>query len=133
MQIVIDLLRRTIPRPLRDVLRRPRISLERLASKATFRLGHSETVSIMPDWSVRCHPLCVGEFNKIPSEPSQQSEMKCFISYCVPGMRFLDIGAHWGVFTLAALHYGGPTVSALCIEASRAAAKVLRSNLELNG
>jgi len=48
-------------------------------------------------------------------------------------MRLLDVGAHWGIFTLAALRYGGSDVRAVCVEPSSDAARVLRRNLSLNG
>ncbi|HRJ08512.1 MAG TPA: FkbM family methyltransferase [Prosthecobacter sp.] len=44
----------------------------------------------------------------------------------------MDVGTHWGMFTLAALHYGGPEARCLDIEASDAAARVLKDNLALN-
>jgi len=47
-------------------------------------------------------------------------------------MRFIDIGAHHGFYTLAALHYGGAEARAMAIEASPAAALVLHKNVVLN-
>jgi FkbM family methyltransferase len=58
--------------------------------------------------------------------------MNNFVAQCTPGMQLVDVGAHWGIFTLAALRYGGSNTRAICIEASRAAAGILTTNLSLN-
>jgi FkbM family methyltransferase len=47
-------------------------------------------------------------------------------------MRLLDVGAHWGTFTLAASHFSGNSAEIVCVEPSPAVVKVLRANLELN-
>lgn len=65
-------------------------------------------------------------------DPSQTQEMDVFIGYCSQDMTLVDVGAHWGAFTLAALHYGGLLANTICIEPSSAAAKILRHNLQLN-
>ena len=132
-KILTNLIRLIIPRSWRNTLRRPSVTAARLRAKIEFGLGRSSIVSIRPECSVRCHPICVTEFSVFQNDPAQNAEMEDFIAHCRPGMRLLDVGAHWGVFTLAALHYGGPDVRALCVEPSPNAARVLRRNLSLNG
>jgi FkbM family methyltransferase len=55
-----------------------------------------------------------------------------FIRECPPGIQLLDIGAHYGFFALAAVHYGGPSARVLCVEASPNAASILNSTIALN-
>lgn len=83
--------------------------------------------------TVRCHPLCVREFKVFINDAAQRREMRDFLSRCRPGMQLLDVGAHWGAFTLAALTRQGRSARALCIEASTSAAVMLRKNLGFNG
>ncbi len=127
-----NLIRAVLPRAVRNALRKPSVTLGRVVSKLK-RLGGGVTqVQVMPGWTVKCHPMCEGEFGVFQNDPEQGREMKNFISLASPGMQFLDVGTHWGVFTLAALHYGGPQARVLGIEASDEAAKVLRDNLAIN-
>jgi FkbM family methyltransferase len=76
--------------------------------------------------------MCEGEFSVFQNDPEQGEEMKNFIGMASPGMQFLDVGTHWGIFTLAALHYGGPQARVLGIEASDEAARIFRDNLKIN-
>jgi FkbM family methyltransferase len=102
-------------------------------AKIESAFGKSSVLFIRPEWSVHCHPICVPEFNVFQNDPAQYAELEDFIAQCRPGMRLLDVGAHWGIFTLAALRYGGTDVRALCVEPSRDAVSILKQNLSLNG
>jgi FkbM family methyltransferase len=62
----------------------------------------------------------------------QAAELDTFIAYCTPRMQFLDVGAHYGLFSLAAIRFGGSTAKAVAVEASANAAKILRANLAAN-
>jgi FkbM family methyltransferase len=75
----------------------------------------------------------VPDFAVFEADPAQHAEMNDFVAHCQPGMRLLDVGAHWGIFTLAALRYGGSDVRAVCVEPSPDAVSILRQNLSLNG
>lgn len=130
--LVTKLARALLPRSVRNAIRRPGASIERLKSRWKRLRGEVSEVAVMPDWTVKCHPMCAGEFSVFQWDPEQGCEMKNFISLAAPGMKFLDVGTHWGVFTLAALHYGGPDARVVGIEASDEAAKVLRDNLTIN-
>lgn len=102
-------------------------------SKAQAAFGRVDTVELVNGIRVRCHPLCTSEFGVFTHDKAQRDEMIEFIQHCTPGMQLLDVGSHWGVFTLATLQVGGPSARTLCIEASAAAADVLQKNLVLNG
>jgi FkbM family methyltransferase len=60
-------------------------------------------------------------------------ELDGFIHQCRPGMALIDIGAHFGVFTLAALHYGGSTSRVWAFDPSPVGHRVLTANLGLAG
>jgi FkbM family methyltransferase len=100
--------------------------------KFRFLLGRTARVQIHDDWVVTCHPICVPEFSIFVTDVEQRDEMHSFIKLCEPGMQFLDVGAHWGIFTLAAIHHGGSGARCVAIEPSPSAAQVLRQNLEAN-
>lgn len=131
-KVLIKLIRLIIPRSWRNMMRRPYVTAARMRAKIEFSLGKSSIVSIRPDCTVRCHPICVTEFNVFQNDPTQNAEMEEFVAHCRPGMRLLDVGAHWGIFTLAAFRYGGSDIQAVCVEPSPDAVRVLRRNLSLN-
>ncbi len=126
------LVRAALPRAVRNAIRKPSTSLARMMSKWRRWCGEVVEVEVQPDWTVKCHPMCAGEFSVFQTDPEQEPEMRGFIRLATPGMQFIDVGTHWGIFTLAALNYGGPEARVLGIEASDQAAKVLRDNLAIN-
>ena len=128
----VNAIRRVVPRAWRNALRNPMHSLRRVQAKARFALGDVDVVEPRPGWRVRCHPLCPELFSIFRSDSDQAAELEDFISYCRPGMKLIDVGAHWGLFTLAALQFGAPKAQVLAVEASPEAARVCRRNLELN-
>jgi FkbM family methyltransferase len=132
-QAVINLLRSTIPRPIRNALRRPQSTAGRVIAKSRFLFGATAELTLRPDWRLRCHPICVPEFNVFVTDLDQRIELDRFVAHCRADMRLLDVGAHWGIFTLTAMHYGGPALRALCVEPSPDAAKIMRWNFKLNG
>jgi len=86
-----------------------------------------------PGWTLRAHPLAARcAYQPMRTDPEQRPELDSFISTCGPGMRLLDIGAHFGVFSFAALHYGGPTASAVALDPSGTAADMLALHARLN-
>ncbi|MGE3979781.1 MAG: FkbM family methyltransferase [Nitrospira sp.] len=103
-----------------------------MASRLQRWFGRTAEVPLLDNWSVRCHPICVGEFSVFQSDLEQKQELRAFSRLATRSMQFLDIGTHWGVFTLAALYLGGPKARVIAIEASREAAGILRDNLLLN-
>ena len=107
-------IRRWVPRCLRNSLRRPGTSLRRALNKLRRLTGVSGGLELVPGWNLRCHPMCVEEFRAFEQDAEQRQELLSFTHLCEPGMRFMDVGAHWGVFTLAALHFGG--AEARCLD-----------------
>lgn len=49
-----------------------------------------------------------------------------------PGMTFVDVGANWGYFSLAAAHMVGPTGRVISVEADPRACRTLRANIARN-
>jgi FkbM family methyltransferase len=90
------------------------------------------SLPLVEGFSPRCHPLTRPHLEAAVSDDELRQELAAFVEFCTPGMQFLDLGAHYGLFTLAALHFAGPGARAVCVEASPAAARVLRRNLALN-
>jgi FkbM family methyltransferase len=129
---MIECFRKWVPREARNALRRPGTSLRRLVAKLRRIVGAKSGVEPVPGWQLSCHPICVDAFMSFRHHPEQRLELLSFIGHCRAGMRFMDVGTHWGMFTLAALHFGGDDSTCLDIEASNAAVKVLKDNLTLN-
>src|SRR6188472_4368224 len=106
MPFLVELIRRIIPRSARNALRRPRVTGERMLAKLRYAFGQTATVKLADGCVVTCHPMCSNEFRVFTTQPEQIDEMRSFIRLSSPGMRMMDIGAHWGALTLAALHFG---------------------------
>jgi len=130
--VLVNLVRSILPRGVRNAIRKPGTSLDRLNSRWKRFRGEVAQVEVIPGWTVKCHPICTGEFSVFRNDVQQEPEMQCFARLSCEGMRFIDVGTHWGVFTLAALHFGGPQARVLGIEASDSAAKIYRDNLHIN-
>jgi FkbM family methyltransferase len=97
---------------------------------AIFSVGFTKTIRIAPDISIICHPrafkvACEAQID----DPEQRAEFQSFISYCSSTMLLYDIGAHFGIFSLAAAHLGG---RAIAVDASPAAANMIGIQASLN-
>lgn len=121
-----------VPRPIRNWLRTPSRSAKHVWHRIQFASGHTGKVAVRKDWAPACHPAACSHFEVFRSDPVQSEELDTFIAECPEGIQLLDVGAHYGFFALAALRYGGPETKVVCVEASPSAAKVLRSNIQLN-
>ena len=129
---MIKLIRRFTPRFLRNWLRQPKRSAEYIADRVSFRLGALESVKMRDNWTVRCHPASRKHFEVFSVDPVQRAELDVFIRSCHAGMQFLDVGAHYGLFALAAHHFSAGECRVVCVEASRNAAAVLAANVKAN-
>jgi FkbM family methyltransferase len=129
---MIRLVRQIVPRPLRNWVRQPRRSAQYVFNRIAYHFRGAETVRIRDDWSLKCHPASRAHFTVFQTDLAQRAELDMFIRHCTVGMQFLDIGAHYGLFALAATHFGGTSAGVVCIEASRKAANILESNLAAN-
>jgi FkbM family methyltransferase len=63
------------------------------------------------------------------ADPEQREEFQNFALQCSQRMLLLDIGAHFGVFSLAAAHFGG---KAIAIDPSPIAARMIARQSALN-
>jgi FkbM family methyltransferase len=122
------------PRVLRNWLRSPGKSAEWVLNEAKYAAGVRREVEVRPGWRVRSHPSAYpyAYFNQT-LDPEQAAEFDDFISACRPGMVLFDIGAHFGLFSLAALKFGGPDSLAVAVDPSPTAARMLKIQAKLNG
>jgi FkbM family methyltransferase len=127
------LIRAVTPRLLRNWLRSPRKTLRYVVDNVAFACGASRQIAAYGAWSFRCHPASRSHFSIFRSDPIQARELDDFIRYSSAGMQLLDIGAHHGFFSLAALHFGGSAAHALAVEPSEKSARIVRRNFLMNG
>ncbi|MDQ3070624.1 MAG: FkbM family methyltransferase [Acidobacteriota bacterium] len=128
-----DLLRRVVPRPLRTFARQPVASLTGFYHHAKFRVCGTSRVDMTPGWTVQTHPASALAFHIHADDPAYRRELRAFLGLCTPGMRLIDVGASYGIFSLAALHAGGPGAHVIAVEPSPHAAHILHANLDANG
>jgi FkbM family methyltransferase len=125
--------RAVLPRGVRNWLRSPRKSLAWGWDWVRFRLGARQRVEVRPGWSLVCHPLAYRHAYRAQcDDPDQAAEFDTFIAACRPNMVLFDLGAHFGLFSLAALHYGGPAARAVAVDASPTAVQMVRTQSRLN-
>lgn len=122
--------RRVVPRDIRNWLRSPSKSIEWLWDATRYLFGSIDTLAITPDWSVVCHPRAYKIFQRDQvDDPEQSLEFRSFISYCSNDMLLYDIGAHFGIFSLTAAHFGG---RAIAVDPSPEAVKMIGIERALN-
>src|SRR5579871_4464543 len=125
-----NLARRAIPRGMRNWLRSPAKSIHWLADEIRFSVGDVEQLDVTDSFSLRCHPHAKKVFRQSQmDDPDQTTEFQHFIRYCSPKMFLFDIGAHFGIFSLAAAKSGG---RALAIDPSPVAVKMIARLIQLN-
>jgi FkbM family methyltransferase len=132
--IVKQAARAVIPRSVRNVLRAPgRAAWWSLAEVRHF-LGMDTTLEIRDGFSLRSHPAAYRlAYHFQFDDPEQATEFDSFVAECDAGMRLIDVGAHFGLFSFAALHYGGPAARAVAVDASPSAIRMLREQARING
>jgi FkbM family methyltransferase len=128
------IVRAAIPRGARNWMRSPRKSVGWAWGEAEYLCGRRERIEIRPGWRLLCHPLAYRHsyFAQV-ADAEQAAEFDSFIAHCTPGMVLFDVGAHFGLFSLAALHYGGAESQAIAVDASPTAARMLEVQARLNG
>jgi FkbM family methyltransferase len=125
-----NVIRRAVPRPIRNWLRSPSRSAEWLWDAATFYFGGTKRLDLLPDWTLVCHPHFFKVVHRAQIlDPEQSEEFRTFLSHCSDGMMLFDIGAHFGVFSLAAAHFGG---AAIAVDPSSTALNMIRAEVKLN-
>ena len=129
--VIRDLLRRAVPRDLRLWLRHPLQSSRWLWHAVSARAGGAATVRMRDDWAIACHPAAVEAFAFERDQPELRAELDGFVEACRPGMTLFDVGAHFGLFTLAALEWGGAGAKVIAVDPSDAALAVFDENMRL--
>lgn len=122
--------RKLVPRSARTWLRSPSKSLVWLWDDLCFSLGRTQVFQYPPDISIVCHPhaykaACAAQIE----DPEQREEFQNFISHCTGNMLLFDLGAHFGIFSLVAAHFGGRAVA---VDPSPIAAKMIARQVHLN-
>jgi len=120
-----------VPRTARLWLRHPVQSARWLWHATSARAGATARLRMPHGWEVVCHPAAVPAFAFERDEPELRAELDAFVAACAEGMVLFDIGAHYGLFTLAALHYGGAAARVVALDPSDAAAAVFDENVRL--
>jgi len=127
------LARLLLGRELRNWLRAPTQSLRWIRDDIRFRLGSVSAIEMRPGWKLRSHPAAMEfAYSAQISDPEQVEEFDGFLSYAREGMSLFDIGAHFGLFSLAACHYGGPLGRAVAVDPSPVATRIMRIQAALN-
>lgn len=122
-----------VPRAARNWLRSPSVSARWAWDQIKFHLGVRNVIEMRRGWSLICHPAAYRcAYFAQENDPEQVAEFDGFIKHASPGMVLFDIGAHFGLFSLAALHYGGPTARAVAVDPSPVAINLLRVQARLN-
>jgi FkbM family methyltransferase len=125
-----SVMRATVPRPVRNWLRSPSKSAAWLWDSFTFSLGATKTLGLLPDWSIVCHPHAYKVFYEAQIlDHEQAEEFRNFLSHCSCKMFLFDVGAHFGVFSLAAAHFGGRSIA---LDPSPTATRMIAIEAALN-
>jgi FkbM family methyltransferase len=129
-ELFIRAVRYVVPRPWRNWLRSPSRSLEWIWDNAKFSAGITRKLSITPDVAITLHPRAfrVAYENQVV-DPDQSAEFKNFIAQCNSKMLLFDIGAHYGLFSLAA---AGLRAKAVAVDPSAEAIRMIARQVELN-
>jgi FkbM family methyltransferase len=125
---------RLIPRDVRNWLRSPAATLAWAWDDVRHRAGADRLARIREDWLLRCHPAAYRmAYQAHVGDPEQVLELDTFIAACTPGMVLFDLGAHFGLFALAATRYGGAGARAVALDPSGFACRMIREQARLNG
>jgi len=123
-------IRRLVPREIRNWLRSPRKTATWIWHSAQFKFGFNEEFKLPTGEILACHPTVYRTAVKAQVEdPEQSAEFSQFISYCRPGMSLFDIGASFGMFSLACAKLGG---TAVALDPSHIATAMVKKQLRLN-
>jgi len=77
-----------------------------------------------------CHPHVYKVIQRAQiADPEQSEEFVNFLSHCSHEMFLFDIGAHFGIFSLAAAHFGG---RAIAVDPSPTSTRMIARQVALN-
>ncbi len=126
-----EIIRAIIPRPVRNSLRSPSTSAEWLWDSMRFTLGVTKELAVLPGWVMVCHPhVYKTVLRSQVVDPDQSEEFRNFVEHCDDRMFLFDIGASFGVFSVASAHFGGRAVA---VDPSPMATRLIRIQIALNG
>ncbi len=128
-----SLIRTCVPRRARNWLRSPSNTASWAWDEIKYLSGITQDLQMRPGWFITCHPAayrCAYHHQMI--HPDQVAEFNSFINHASERMILFDIGAHFGLFSLAALHYGGPQATAVAVDPSPVAVRFLKIQAKLN-
>jgi FkbM family methyltransferase len=115
---------------MRNWLRSPARSTEWVWDGLQYLCGVTRDLDVGNGWQLKCHPRAYKVFLRDQVlDPGQSAEFHNFLSHCAKGMRLFDIGAHFGVFSLAAAHAGGEAVA---VDPSQDALRIVKIEARLN-
>jgi FkbM family methyltransferase len=132
IQLKLKKVARYFPRRLRNALRSPRASLRWWWNE----LQPPVPFELRPGWTFQCPRNAMeSSFRFQLQDPDQVRELDDFITLVrsLPVVRLLDVGAHFGVMSLAAVHFGQPLARAWAVDPSEEAGRMLRRIVSLNG
>lgn len=122
--------RRIVPRPVRNWLRSPATSLRWIWDSTKFSFGVTKKLQFTPTLALTLHPR-VYQFaiqNQI-NDLEQRAEFESFVSHCHRGMLLFDVGASYGLFSLAAAKFDG---NAVAVDPSPIAIRMITRQLDFN-
>jgi FkbM family methyltransferase len=97
----------------------------------SFSFGATKKLALLPDWILICHPRVYKTFlHGQLVDPEQSREFRNFAKLCNPSMCLFDIGASYGAFSFAAVHFGA---TAIAVEPSPIAIRLMKVQSQLNG
>jgi FkbM family methyltransferase len=133
MGLTKTITRKTLPRGMRNWLRSPMQSLHWGWCEFQAGMGRLAWVDLREDWRFRSHPGAEPfAYHVQNDDPEQRREFDGFVARCTPGMRLFDLGAHFGLFSLAALHYGGSSAESVAVDPSPLAMRMVAFQAKVN-
>ena len=119
-----------VPRGVRNWLRSPAKACSWVWQSVRFRCGFVDSLEISDGLSLLCHPLVYRAAQTAQVlDPEQAAEFHQFVSYCHRGMFLFDVGASFGIFSLACARLGG---NAVAMDPSPIATDMIAKQLKLN-
>ena len=129
-ELLKSVVRAAVPRPLRNWLRSPSKSTHWLWDASLYYLGSTIPLHFPPNWTFICHPHAYRvAYQAQVADPEQHEEFENFLRQCNPTMFLMDIGAHFGIFSLAAAQAGGKSIA---IDPSPIATRMIARQSALN-
>ncbi len=126
-----SIVRKIIPRRIRNVIRSPKQAIDWWLNQ------HRKPVrlQIRKDFHLLCpRNAILSGYSHFQIDPEQTRELDHFISSIahLNPPRLLDIGCHYGMFSLATLNYGGPDARVLGVDASKTAGDMFAKSMVFN-